>query len=159
MLARVLNAPLHFHFQKIWSRRFSISKDVFTTKEVFHNHRFFHDQEGFPQAKIFRWSRKFSTSKDFSFSWSRTFSPRKIFSLIREVFHKGSSIKYIPWRRGGVIKLKAHHLVWGEGERFSWKRTYAIIFCFACSLQNGNKIKKVSYSNSQNYPFLSLPCS
>ena len=39
----------------------------------------------------------------------------------------------------------------GEG-RFNFKCTYTIIF-FAYSLQNRNKIRNMSYSDSQNYPF------
>ena len=118
MLARVLNAPLHFNFQKIWSKRFSISKDIFATKEVVYNQRFFHDQEGFPQAKIFPWSRKFSTSKDFStikevFHKQRFFLflikdvfPKKKFFLNKRSFPQGviHKVHTLKERRGGQAK-------------------------------------------------------
>ena len=64
------------------------------------------------------------------------------------------SIKYARSDGGGVILLKAYFLVWREGVVQLYAYVHHKSF-FAGSLQNRNKIKKVSYSDSQNYPFSS----
>ena len=93
--------------------------------------------------------------------------------VIRTVYHKSESISFLGpkiWNalwvvhkvctlgggRGGPVTSALAHMGGGEGSTVSVRTPY---YFFAGSLQNINKIKKVSYSDNQNYPLPSPPYS